>query len=325
MKRFIKNLTAFLLIQLFIWAGVLWVYVRHRPLRKEYMAAALDKHQLLEQQPSPRLVLIGGSNVAFGYDSAEIKRRLAYNPVNMGLHVGLGVEHMLEEVEPLLRPGDVVVVSFEYALFEHLYDGIGEILLLDIEQRPEDIRSTSLNQAQLILNDGYHQMSLILNASINYFGGETDLAGLDRSDNVYKRSAFDEYGDVALQRSLPPKGFILPEGTNPQPTRDKILRVIDRLNRFGEVCRQKGVKIFYSYPPLIQSYFNQTKDSIHEIATTLSNELKFQIINTPDEMSLPAEDFFDTVYHLNDAGIRKRTDQLIERLSERLERPAALD
>src|SRR4051812_20824293 len=141
MKLFIRNLTVFLVIQLFIWAGVLWVYARHRPFRKEYMAASIDKHRLLEQQPSPRILLIGGSNVAFGYDSPEIKRRLApYNPVNMGVHVGLGVDIMLGEVEPLLQPGDVVVVSFEYALFDDMYDGIGEVLFLDLEQRPADIR-----------------------------------------------------------------------------------------------------------------------------------------------------------------------------------------
>ena len=85
MKLFIRNLTVFLLVQLFIWAGVLWVYLRNHSYGTGYIAAGIDKHRLLMQQPSPRLLLIGGSNVAFGFDSAEIHRHLAYNPMNMGL------------------------------------------------------------------------------------------------------------------------------------------------------------------------------------------------------------------------------------------------
>lgn len=316
MKLFIRKLTIFLLLQLFIWASVLWVYLRNRPYGKEYMAATIDKHRLLEQQPSPRLLMIGGSNLAFGIDSAEINRRLAYNPVNMGLYIGLGVDFMLAEVEPSLRPGDVVVVSLEYEFFDdQFYYGLEDGLFMTLEERPENRKFLNFRNGQVLLNRGFNGAGRILRASVSYLiGGDDPLENLN---TVYKRNSFNQYGDVVAHRNLPSKKFELGLFDS-RDKRSTILRLINRLNSFSEVCRQKGVKIFYLYPSVPEQYFKQNKNMLDEAATAINQELKFQALNTPEEMSLPPEDFYDSEYHVNNSGIKKRTDQLIERLSERL-------
>lgn len=320
MKKFIRNLAIFFLVQLFIWASVLWVYLRHRPYGKEYIAASIDKHRLLEEQPSPRILLIGGSNVAFGFDSVEINRRLSYNPVNMGLYVGLGLDFMLEEVEPSLRTGDVVVVSLEYEFYDdQFYYGLEDGLFLTLEERPETIRFLNLRNGEVLLNRGFNGAGRILRSSVSYMTGSAGaLIGLNA---VYKRNAFNQYGDLVAHRNLPSTKFEL--GLfNSGDKRSTILRTINRLNRFSEACQQKGVKLFYLYPSVPQQYFKQNKELIDELAATIKQELHFQSINTPEEMSLPLSDFFDSEYHVSSSGIRKRTDQLIERLSERLNEPS---
>ena len=128
MRLFARKMLLFMLVQGVIWTGVVALYVRYETTNpagfgKRYAAATIDKHNRLAQQPSPRIVFVGGSNLAFGLDSAAIERSLGYNTVNMGLDLSLGLDFMLREIEPLLERGDVVVVSPEYEQFVDMYPG----------------------------------------------------------------------------------------------------------------------------------------------------------------------------------------------------------
>ncbi len=105
MRRFLRNIVLFFLIQAGVWACVLWLHVRLKNHEKDYVAATIDKHDLLDQQPSPRIIFVGGSSAAFGLDSQKIGQSLGYHPVNMGIKVTLGLNFMLEEVETSLRSG----------------------------------------------------------------------------------------------------------------------------------------------------------------------------------------------------------------------------
>ena len=92
MRVFVRSLSCFLILQSCLCAGVLVLYRRYAALTLHetgYLAASVDKHHLLVHQPSPRIVFVGGSNLAFGLDSGAIERSLGYHPVNMGLNLGL--------------------------------------------------------------------------------------------------------------------------------------------------------------------------------------------------------------------------------------------
>jgi hypothetical protein len=317
MKLFIRNLALFLLVQLVIWGGVLWVYAKHRPFGKLYLAATIDKDKLLAEQPSPRIVFVGGSNLPMGIDSAEIGRRLGYHPVNMGLHVSLGLDFMLNEAEPSLRAGDVVIVSPEYELFgsQH-YPGEADILFSALEQRPANIKYFSWHNARPLLDGGYALASDILDYDMRCLSGGRDPNALEDPNNVYKRSAFNEAGDVVAHRLLPPKSVEAPS-IAAEVSPDSIRRTINRLNLFAAACQQKGIRVLYSYPTVSDPYFERNRKTLDLIAATLNQQLSFPIIDTPDEHHLPLDEFFDTYYHLLAAGIATRTTHLIERLSER--------
>lgn len=79
-----------------------------------YMASLIDKDHLLKHAPGPRMIFLGGSGLAFGFDSQIIADRYDYTPINYGLNVGLGGNFMLQHVRDHLRRGDVVVLCFEY-------------------------------------------------------------------------------------------------------------------------------------------------------------------------------------------------------------------
>src|SRR4051812_14897263 len=82
-----------------------------------YLAAVLEKDRLIRNTPSPKIILVGGSNLAFGIDSKAIQDSLGLKVVNMGLYAKLGLRYMLAQVKPYIKPGDIVVVVPEYDQF----------------------------------------------------------------------------------------------------------------------------------------------------------------------------------------------------------------
>src|SRR5689334_6191038 len=106
MKRFLRKCALLVGFHLALFSAVLGAYVKRFPPEQSYYAGSLDKHELLAHRASPRMIFVGGSSMAMGMDSDAVARPLGYNPVNMGMNVGVGLELMIEEVRPFLRPGD---------------------------------------------------------------------------------------------------------------------------------------------------------------------------------------------------------------------------
>ena len=88
-----------------------------------YYLALNDKHKALETTPQPRIILVGGSNLAFGIDSERMEKELNVSVVNTGLAAGMGLPYMLKDVKPYLKEGDTVILVPEYSLY---FDGIGD-------------------------------------------------------------------------------------------------------------------------------------------------------------------------------------------------------
>ena len=324
MPVFVRYLTCFLIIQGCIWAGAHTLYRKDKAEEfvGGYLTASIDKHHLLVQQPSPRIVFVGGSNLAFGLNSSEIERSLGYHPINMGLHIGLGLDFMLNEVEPFLKPNDVVVLSPEYEEFvDKYYSGNAETLFEEIEVQPRSIQFFTLRNLAVLLDQGFIIIGNITRLSISSLSmhllGEKVRSNLmARQDNPYRRSAFNQFGDVTAHEGLAPRDFSVAQIAPPTP--DSIHRAINRLNTFSKHCQQKGVLVFYSYPPLFQGQMQENAHMIHEIASSLGYQLTFPLLDTPEELSFPLDHLFDSYNHLNIVGKQIRTGHLIERLRNRL-------
>lgn len=118
MRKFLRNLLLALIpvavINALCW-GTLVFLAWQDDLTYVNYASALDKEKRLEELGNQsRLLIIGGSNARFGFDSSILRDTLHLEPVNMGIHIGLGLNYMFEEVYDHLRKGDVLLVSAEY-------------------------------------------------------------------------------------------------------------------------------------------------------------------------------------------------------------------
>jgi hypothetical protein len=319
MRRFLRNLTIFLLTHLSFWAIVVSSYVHQRPFDIEVGAVTNDKQELLAKQVSPRIILVGGSNLNFGIDSREIEQRTGYHPVNVGLNVGDGLAFMLKNVTPWLRRGDVVVISPEYEHFGDFFNGKGDFLYAEVEHRPSMIRSFTLANYLEIVDKGYIIAGSILRYTTDR-RGDLIKQELSARENPYRRDAFNEYGDLIARThevSWMKNRTDLAGPADVEVTPEKITRAINGLNEFAAECDKRDVRVFYSFPPVPKELFGRHGEVIQEIADNLRNRSRFPVLDMPEDMAFPIEDFFDGVYHLTGEASRQRTDKLITELLAR--------
>ncbi len=306
MRRFLIQVTCFFLLQGLIAAGVL----RNPLMDSRYMNAINDKHALLLRQASPRIVLLGGSSVAFSSDSPAILEATGLRPVNMALHAQLGVNFMLEQVKPGLRRGDTVILSFEYELFSRSEDH--GILAEAIFYRPADARCLGLSEIGLILDTG---LRMLCRAASSCYRG---MRGDRPARKPYSRDSFNAFGDVVAHRTMPGSEEladleeILKQASLQSHAAHK--RPIRALNRFMEYCRHRGIRVAYFFPAIPKALHDEASFGVG-----IARELKASVpglvfLNEPGEMAYPVELFFDTVYHLNSAGTARRTELLVARL-----------
>lgn len=159
-----------------------------------YVAASADKERRLAELPHKRLILVGGSGLAMGLQSAYLQEKIHRPTVNMGLHAALGLPFMLKETLSGVRAGDLVVLCPEYELSE----GDPRLLsqLIDVNPRAYEFVNLSIyNHIRLRVQN----MQRCLQAGFN------KVMGLSAMDPIYNRLVFSKEGDARGHYHLPPQ------------------------------------------------------------------------------------------------------------------------
>lgn len=101
---------------LFILTEVILLFVIPKD-NKSGLCEYNHKISLLNSTKAPRIIIIGGSNAAFGIDSKMLIDSIHMNVVNFGLHAGIGIRYVMNDYLNYLKNGDVVVMQVEYSNF----------------------------------------------------------------------------------------------------------------------------------------------------------------------------------------------------------------
>ncbi len=273
-----------------------------------YLGAIADKHRLLDTTSSPRLVFIGGSNLAFGLDGEIIHDALGCNVVNMALHAGFGLRYIMSEVKDKIKKGDIIILIHEYDLNLNGGEALLELVLyfpkgLVYMDFPDYV--TLLKKFPVTLQRRFE--GFIKNLLFNLKNSPTHSA--------YDKNNFDRYGDNIGHLGIPGK---IPPGQQLNiPFKAK--ETVAAFNRFNADAMKKGARVFFSFPPCPKSYFAPKKAAARYLYSWLKHNLDFPVIGKPWDFVYPENYFFDTIYHLNKKGRYLRTIKLVEELGRVLQ------
>jgi hypothetical protein len=298
MKRFLQKVALYVLILFVLSLGgsALFFACIAPQYRYNYNASVVEKMERLE---SPKIILVGNSNLAFGIDSAKIQQEMGMPVVNLGLHGGMSNAFHENMAKGNIGEGDIVVVCHT------TYSDNGKIddyplAWLTVENHLEYLR--------LLPAADYWDM---LCAYPNYVWESVKLWATNSGNTPpkppYSRLCFNEYGDVATPRNE--NKMVFRKGTVTVPNIND--NCTERLNAFWQYCRERGADMVVAGYPIASGEFTPPQEDYVAFQKRLDDKLDCDIISDFTDYFIDYRYFYDTKYHLTDEGVAIRTEQLI--------------
>lgn len=302
MKKFFTKLLFFIIPALTIFFTL--IFLPPSPsFKKCLLYSFIDKNFLMATGSSPRIIFIGGSNLSFGLNCQMIKDSLKINPINTGIHVGLGLKFMLSDAEDYIRESDIIVVSPEYQNFYgEIANGGIELLSTIVEVSPKSIKLLDYKQYFTLIQN-------IPEFLKSKWESEISKPVSDTAIGVYDRKSFNSYGDVYTSWKLP-REKVVPFGKIEGKVNKNLLMSLKNFN--NSVCKKKA-KLYIAFPCYQDLSFANASAQIKEIELSLKKN-GFNLLSAPERYIIPDSLIFNTPYHLTKQGTDLRTTLLIEDL-----------
>jgi hypothetical protein len=301
------------------------------------LATLIDKHQRLENVPSPKIVFIGGSNVMTGIDSSQIQLALGRSVVNMGLGVPLGLRYMFEEVKDNITAGDLIVVFPEYDFFcvaSHSETNAQlngtDILIQIAEVFPGSIKwivcayasypggvVDFLDHVRRLVRSKVEFYKKILPQVCDAYHNKSLDKLLRPTETVYSpRNRFNSFGDFTGHLKLASPGFEWEVLSYPHYEFKK--ESLEVLDNFGKWAQLKEARVVVIPPPLPASGYQKWGSRADDIFKHWQQLTTISVLAPPTRYVFPKEQFFDSPYHLNAIGREARTQLIIRDLGRYL-------
>lgn len=270
-----------------------------------FMGELKSKYERLKETSGKRIVLVGGSGVAFDCDSALMDDFFpSYEIVNFGMYAGLGTKAVMDLSENYIHEGDIVILSPEQGeqTFSDYFNG--EYMWQAADGAFGMLRDLKSENFEAMLGN-FPRFAL---EKLNYvMKGQKP-----QTDSIYQKKSFNTYGDIELDTC---RENILPNGYDVNQkvrfTEDVVQpEFMDYMNDWAKRLEKKGAVVWYRYCP-VNKLSVEDMDDLAAYDVFLRQKLDFPVIGNPENSLMEAEWFFDTNFHLNQPGKKVNTVQLI--------------
>ena len=270
-----------------------------------FMGELKSKYERLKETSGKRIVLVGGSGVAFDCDSALMDDFFpSYEIVNFGMYAGLGTKAVMDLSENYIHEGDIVILSPEQSeqTFSDYFNG--EYMWQAADGAFGMLRDLKSENFEAMLGN-FPRFAL---EKLNYvMKGQKP-----QTDSIYQKKSFNTYGDIELDTC---RENILPNGYDVNQkvrfTEDVVQpEFMDYMNAWAKRLEKKGAVVWYRYCP-VNKLSVEDMDDLAAYDVFLRQKLDFPVIGNPENSLMEAEWFFDTNFHLNQPGKEVNTVQLI--------------
>lgn len=298
MGKFVRQISIFIAFICIVLA-VLIFFIPHND--KHYLYAQKTKMSRLDTLPSPRLILTGGSNVAFGFDTSAIQDSLKVNVQNAGLQAPIGLRFMIDDLARHLKRGDTVIIMPEYQQFYGIYNG----------------ETNGLTPAVIYSGNGAWKMLNKEQIMTAIAGIPEFIKGNLKADKVkgevYSAHSFNETGDETAHWSV---GYDNSEVKATAVTGKFDSKSADELADKVRELREKGITVYFWWPVAIRSNYELNKENIAEIEQEMARRgVIFSV--APDMFVVEDSLAYDTHYHVNYEGVKINTDRFLKLAGEK--------
>lgn len=279
-----------------------------------------EKHDRLSSIDKPKIVVVGGSSVAFGLDSQMIEEKTGYEVVNFGLYADLGTKIMLDLSRRHINEGDIVIIAPE----------MDEQTLSLYFNGSSALKATDGKPSMLFELDGDDWYDIW--GALWGFAGEKwsyFKNGTPDPEGVYNSKNFNKYGDISpdlfkREENIMVLGY---DTFKPLQVKKEIFSqdFVDYLNSYIDELHEEGAAVYYGFCPMneVAVEIDLTSDipKSEQITNLSDNLLSYlqetlhcPVLGTPEEAMMPTAYFYDSNFHLNDYGVPVHTARLIDNL-----------
>lgn len=266
----------------------------------------------------PKLVVVGGSSSLFGISCKQLHQALNIPCVNGGTHAGLGIDYILYRAKEFLKPGDTVLLAIAYEFYSTNQRHPSDLLVDYVLSRdPHFLVNKDLSSAvQIVMGVSWLRL---LSGVVNTFIPPTDY-GIP-----YKAKSLNRYGDETGNRlrDLSKGQKRRRDQLTPLNARGSVTSSygMDKIQEFIAYCKQNDMVVLATWPNTL--WFDEyEQEAYRDFFMSIRNfhqNLNVPLLGEYREFMYEKAQIFDTIYHLNRSGVRRRTEQLERYLAPYLE------
>ncbi len=287
------------------------------------------KRDIAAAIPRPKLLIVAGSSAFIGISAAEIQRETGFPAVNLGVNAALGPAYTVHLAKQVCRPGDVVLLAFEYEQYvsENATGTTADKLFLQYVLGYDRgyVRGLSLGrQIRLALLTPGEQLRNGLLAAFRKPKPDTDAPALKREVLSEMNGHGDAIGAVPDRRPAisATRTHVSPSLASGLPDSPPGFAPI---REFCEWAHSRDITVLATFPTIFHHAdydippAQKTPRQLHDFYASLGVPL----LGTARDAMLSEDQLFDTNYHPLQSAALAHTRRLLVHLAPHLRpRPA---
>ena len=313
MKRGLKMLIGVLLVLLLPVSVLVRGWMLPGFYGETYYAVLAKMHRRLESAEGKKIVVVGGSNVAFGLNGALLERLLAqqgydYTVCPFGLYAAVGTGAMLDLSRDDLGEGDIVVLAME-PTSETMSEYFGASAFWKCTE----------DASEMLLELDKTRQAALFGNYVPYLQERLEIEGsgiLPTASGVYGAASFDERCDLVYDR--PGNAMNLGWDTSAAVDLEGVSISPAFARQVAEYCaaaERRGARVVLSFSPVNRSALTDGREeAVAVFFENCNNAFACPVISDPNDYILDSGWFYDSNFHLNTAGAEVRTTLLAEDL-----------
>ena len=333
LRRQSRRFLLWFLASLPVWLVTLFVTWFGIPPLKPYLYTNNDiawvrdlyarKDRDLAKIDGPRLILVGGSSVHFGFDAGRLSRALDVQAFDYGSHAGLDLTYLLDRADRATRPGDTVLLIVEYPLFRTpapftilpvFYSSFHDKTFW--RRMPPSLWPAYASQYDLrllwkaIADNLTHWKAAPLG----------NIPGPYRAENIDRYGS--EHGNTLASITERMRATVAADNQI-FPRLNRNSYGVAAIRRFLARQRAKGVTVMAGWPPTLHrpEYDQPAAAALLADLRAFWRDEDVEVVGNPYCFMVGEADVYDTSFHMNRRGQALVTGRLIEALRPVLNGP----